>query len=115
MRLQLTVKIKTIFQEQEVNNAGIALRVSAAIVVSRLMHFKRGSLHGGAQWRRAECGGRVPQPWIQYTHEEIKKPEGQRSARPEHRERRTSAPSAELGPPDKRGEIPLDVFSFSCL
>lgn len=45
MRAQLTVKIKTIFQEQEVNNAGIPLRVRISIVVSRLMHFKQGLLY----------------------------------------------------------------------
>lgn len=59
MRVQLTVKIKTIFQEQEVNNAGIPLRVHITIVVSRLMHFKQGLLYWGAQWWRVACGGRV--------------------------------------------------------
>lgn len=64
MRAQLTVKIKTIFQEQEVNNAGIPLRVRISIVVSRLMHFKQGLLYWGAQWRRLACGGRVLQKFI---------------------------------------------------
>lgn len=50
MRVELTVKIKTIFQEQEVNNAGIPLRVHITIVVSRLMHFKQGLLYCSAQW-----------------------------------------------------------------
>lgn len=59
MWVELTVKIKTIFQEQEVNNAGIPLRVHITIVVSRLMHFKQGLLYCSAQWRRAACGGRV--------------------------------------------------------
>lgn len=59
MRVQLTVKIQTIFQEQEVNNGGIPLRVHITIVVSRLMHFKHGLLYRGAQWWRAACAGRV--------------------------------------------------------
>ena len=58
-QIQLTVRRKT-FQDQEVNNAGIPLRVHITIVVHQVNVLQtRFITHYTAQWWSKECSGRV--------------------------------------------------------